>query len=113
MLASAFSCGVASCVTGRSSVRGVLLPGTLDGVPHVGGVLRAPGAKHLEVEVLLESLEQALPATQHERCGGDRELVDHARREALADQVGTFTEGDPAVAGEFACFQQRGVEAVD
>src|SRR5215203_6826632 len=98
---------------GGSSLCGGLLPGALDGVPHVGGVLRAPGAKHLEVKVLLESLEQPLPATQHERCGGDRELVDHARREALADQVGTATEGDPGVAGELACLQQRGVEAVD
>jgi len=94
-------------------VRGVLLPGAPDGVPHVSGVLRTPSAKHLEVEVLLESLEQPLPATQHERWGGDRELVDHARRKALADQVGTTTEGDPAVAGELACQQQRGVEAVN
>ena len=77
-------------------MRGVLLPGPPNGVPHVRGVLRAPGAKHLEVDVLLESLEQPLPATQHERCGGDR---DHARREALADEVGTATEGDPAATG--------------
>jgi hypothetical protein len=94
-------------------MHGVLLPGPLDGVPHVGGVLRAPGAKHLKVEVLLESLEQPLPATQHKRCGGDRELVDHARRETLADQVGATTEGDPTVAGELTGVQQRGVEAVD
>ena len=95
-----------------ASLHGGLLP-ALDGVPHVGGVLRAPGAKHLEVEVLLESLEQPLPATQHQRCGGNRELVDHTRRKALADEAGTTTERDPAVACELACLQQRGVEAVD
>src|SRR5215207_569754 len=98
---------------GRSSLHGGLLTGALNGVPHVGGVLRAPGAKQLEVEVLLESLEQPLPATQHERRGGDRELVDHARRKALADQVGATTEGDPAVAGELARLHQRGVEALN
>ena len=30
-----------------------------------------------------------------------------------ADQVGTTTEGDPAVAGELARLQQRGIEAVN
>src|SRR4029453_11163168 len=59
-------------VIGRSSVRGVLLPGPPDGVPHVGCVLRTPSAEHLEVDILLESLEQPLPAAQHERRGGDR-----------------------------------------
>src|SRR5215207_2300932 len=97
----------------RSSLHGGLLPGALDGVPHVGGVLRAPGAKHLEVEVLLESLEQPLPAAQHKRRGGDRELVDHARRETLADQVGATTKENPAVAGELTRLHQRGVEAVN
>ena len=86
-------------------MRGVVLPGPPDGVPNVGGVLRTPGAEHLEVEVLLESLEQPLPATQHERRGGDRELVYYSRRETLADQVGATTEGDPAVAGELARLQ--------
>src|SRR5687767_15700997 len=99
-------------VTGRLSVCGVFLPSALDGVPHVGGVLRAPGAKHLEVEVLLESLEQPLPAAQHKRRGGDRELVYYSRRETLADQIGATTKGDPAVAGELARLHQRGVEAV-
>ena len=94
-------------------MRGVLLPGPLDGVPHVGGVLRAPRTQYLEVEVLLESLEQPLPATQHERRGGDRELVYYSRRKALADQVATTIEGDPAVAGELARLQQRCVEAVN
>jgi hypothetical protein len=56
-------------------VRDVLLPGPPDGVPHVGCVLRTPSAEHLEVDILLESLEQPLPAAQHERRGGDRELV--------------------------------------
>src|SRR5512133_1483194 len=107
------SFGVASWRNRGSSVRGVLMPGPPDGVPHVGGVLRTPGAEHLEVDILLESLEQPLPAAQHERRGGDRELVDHARHETLADQVGTTTEGDPAVTGELARLQQRGVEAVN
>src|SRR5688572_25536150 len=98
---------------GRSSLRGGLLPGRLDGVPHVGGVLRTPSAEHLEVEVLLESVEQPLPATQHERCGGDRELVYYSRRETLADQVGATTEGDPTVAGELTRLHQCGVEAVN
>src|SRR5215207_1351928 len=99
-------------VTGRSSVHGVLLPGP-HGVPHVGGVLRTPSAKHLEVDILLESLEQPLPAAQHKRRGGDRELVDHARRETLADQVGATTKEIPAVAGELTRLHQRGVEAVN
>ena len=34
-------------LTGRSAVRGVLVPGPPDGVPHVGCVLRTPGAEHL------------------------------------------------------------------
>ena len=55
---SASRCGV----TGRSSVRGVLLPGPPDDVPNVGGVLRTPSAKHLEVDVLLESFEQPFSA---------------------------------------------------
>ena len=106
-------CVAVVAATGRSSLRGGLLPGALDGVPHVGGVLRTPSAKHLEVDILLESLEQPLPAAQHERRGGDRELVYYSRRETLADQVGATTEGDPAVAGELARLHQRGVEAVN
>src|SRR5829696_4939431 len=113
MLASAFSCGVASCVTGRSSVRGVLLPGPHDGVPHVGGVLRTPSAEHLEIEILLESLEQPLPAAQHERRDGDRELIYYSRRQTLTDQVGATIKGDPAVAGELTRLHQRGVKAVN
>ena len=85
-LSLATPASAASRAPERSSPPHGGLPPTLDGVPHMGGVLRAPGAKHLEVEVLLESLEQPLPATQHERCGGDRELVDHTRRKALADE---------------------------
>src|SRR4029453_17202247 len=100
-------------VTGRSSVRGVLLRGPPDGVPNVGGVLRTPSAEHLEVDILLEYLEQPLPAPQHGRRGGDRGLASSSRRETLADQVGATTEGDPAVAGELARLQQRGVEAVN
>src|SRR3954453_9906058 len=107
------SFGVASWRTGRSSVRGVLLPGPPDGVPHVGGVLRTPSAQHLELDILLESLEQPLPFAQHKRRSGDRELVYSSRRETLADQVGATTEGDPAVAGELARLHQRGVEAVN
>ena len=67
--------------------------GPLDGVPHVGGVRRAPHAQHLEVEVLLEALEQPLAATQHHRRRRDGELVDDAGREPLADQVGAAAEG--------------------
>jgi hypothetical protein len=97
----------------QSSPRGVLLPGALDGVPHMGGVLRTPAAEYLEVEILLESLEQPLPSPEDNRHGGDRELVDHTRRQALANQVGTIPEGDPAVASELARLPQRGVEAVN
>src|SRR4029453_12299104 len=100
-------------VTGRSSVRGVLLRGPPDGVPNVGGVLRTPSAAPLGVDILREPPAQPLPAAQHERRGGDRELVYYSRRETLADQVGATTEGDPAVAGELARLHQRGVEAVN
>ena len=62
--------------------------------PLEGGVLRTPSAEHLEVDILLESLEQPLPAAQNERRGGDRELVYYSRCETLADQVGATTEGD-------------------
>jgi len=60
----------------RSLLGGGLLPGAFDGVLHVGGVLRVPGSEYLEVQVVCESLEQALLGTQHERRRGDRELVD-------------------------------------
>ena len=72
----------------------------------------APGAKHLEVEVLLESPEQPLPATS---TSGAVEIASSSTTPtaALANQVGTTTEGDPTVAGELACLQQRGVEAFD
>src|SRR5262245_44801795 len=79
----------------------------------MGGVSRTPGADHLEVEILLKSLEQPLPGTEDNRRGGDRELVDHTRRQALANQAGTTPEGDPAVARELARLPQRGVEAVN
>src|SRR5262245_9727404 len=79
----------------------------------MGGVLRTPGAEHLEVEILLESLEQPLPATEDNRRGGDRKLVDHTRRQALANQVGTTPERDRTVACELARLEQRGVEAVN
>jgi hypothetical protein len=112
-VAAGSSFSVASWHNRAAVSAGVLLSGRPDGVPHVGGVLRTPSATHVEVEVLLESLEQPLPATQHDRRGGDRELVYHSCRKTLADQVGATTEGDPAVATELARLQQRGVEAVN
>ena len=42
----------------------------------------------VRVEVLLEALEQSLATAEHDRCGGDPQLVHHAGRQALADQVG-------------------------
>jgi hypothetical protein len=79
---------------------------------HNGGVLRTPSAEHLEVDILLESLEQPLPDAQHERRGGDRELIRYARRETLADQVGATTQGDPAVALPVRAVHAVGVAAV-
>ena len=93
-------------------MRGGLLPDALDGVPRVAcWELQVPSTSRSRSSSNPSNSRFPPPST--ERCGGDRELIDHARREALTDQVGTTTEGDPAVAGELACLPQRRVEAVN
>ena len=82
-------------------------PGPADGVPHVGGVLRTPGAEHLEVDILLESLEQPLPAAQHERRGGDRELVYYSRRKTSDLVVGGPWPDDGSINGTEAASWMR------
>ena len=84
-----------------------------EGVVHVRGVGRRPDLADLEVEVLVEAVEERLAGTEHDRRGGDDELVDVARGDGLADDVGAPADRDVAVAGHRLGLLEGTVEVAD
>jgi hypothetical protein len=97
----------------RRSVHGILLPGPPGGVPHVGGVLRTPSAEHLEVDILLDPSNSRFPPP---RTSGAVEIASSSTPPAARPwriRSAPPPRETPAVAGELARLQQRGVEAVN